>query len=64
MEGIEKFCPFIRDICRNDCVFRCGKSVSQGITTCLIAAKLDKMNDNQHNDLVEVANKMDLFVGC
>lgn len=49
------FCPFIKDICRADCVFKhhnvsCGSNVSD----CLIAVKLFDINERQDDVLQEI----------
>lgn len=55
MSAFEKFCPFIKDTCREDCTFRCRNvTTSQGITTCLIASKLDCINEMMSDQLTSI----------
>jgi len=56
---MNNFCPFIKGDCRDDCTFRCrNTTTSQGATTCLIASKLDAINEFQHDDLMEIQDKI------
>ena len=51
------FCPFINGDCRKDCTFHCHKVAGtelSGITECLIASKLDSVNDTQTDQLSEI----------
>lgn len=53
----KNFCPFIKGECRTDCTFRCSKVlISQGITTCLIASKLDCINEMISDQLTSIEN--------
>ena len=49
---IIKYCPFIKDLCREDCVFRHRNvATSDGIYSCLIAIKLSEINAFQSDEL-------------
>ena len=53
------FCPFIKDECRTDCVFRCNprsgsSSMYHEVLHCLIASRLDAMNTQQEDQLSEL----------
>lgn len=64
MDHTEKFCPFIHAACRRDCKFRCSSTdLPQGAATCLIASKLDKINEIQHDDFKDILDKMDFYIG-
>lgn len=53
------FCPFIKDSCRKDCVFFRKLAISGGdVTNCLIAGKLDAINDYQSDQLTEISQKI------
>jgi hypothetical protein len=53
----KKYCPFINGPCRNDCVFKTnGVAVRDTIYSCLIAIKLNDINEMQHDDLSEIWN--------
>ena len=53
------FCPFIKDNCRNDCVFKYHNvAYSNKIYNCLIAIKLSDINDMQHDDLSAIWNEV------
>lgn len=53
-----KYCPFIKGTCRDDCVFKCYDFAAPGnkIYNCLIAIKLSDINEMQHNDLTDIWN--------
>jgi hypothetical protein len=51
------FCPFIKDACRSDCVFKHQiGTLSNNSDSChfLDAYKLSKTNDKEHEDLVSI----------
>lgn len=53
------FCPFIKDECRNDCVFHCrpraaSQSMSNPVLSCVIASRIDAMNTDQRDQLSEL----------
>ena len=53
------FCPFIKDDCRQDCVFRCrprasSPSMQQPALTCVLASRIDAMNTSQEDQLSEL----------
>lgn len=57
-------CPFINDICDVSCVFRCrpcatSNSMMNSTTTCLIAKKLDSLNEMQSDQLTEVVQAIE-----
>ena len=55
----KKFCPFVKDLCRDDCVFKTRNVASpDGVHNCLIAVKLSDINDMQHDDLVAIWNEV------
>ncbi len=57
-DKFEKYCPFINGQCRTNCTFHTHNiATSSGITVCLIFAKLDDINECQHDDLAEILNK-------
>ena len=48
---MKDFCPFIKGTCREDCVFRHHAILlTTGISTCLIAAKLDDIPRLQNDE--------------
>lgn len=50
-----KFCPFIKTECREDCAFRVGLcSTSNGTSPCQIFIKLDCINEFQSDQLTEI----------
>ena len=61
------FCPFIKDECREDCVFRCrpratSPSILNGPLTCVLASRIDEMNTDQRdqlNDLIDSVRALD-----
>lgn len=54
-----KFCPFIKSECREDCVFKYHKVASGNkVYDCLIAIKLSDINDMQHDDLAAIWNAL------
>jgi len=51
----KNFCPFIKETCRDDCMFRCRNvTASQGPITCLIASKLDAINEMTSDQLTSI----------
>lgn len=53
------FCPFINGSCNNACVFKVhNTSTSYGISTCLIAIKLDSINDHQSMQLDDIISRI------
>ena len=53
------FCPFTRDECNLDCVFRCrpraaSQSMEHTTLPCVLAARIDAMNTNQEDQLSEL----------
>ncbi len=49
------YCPFIKDVCREDCVFSCRYTVtSQCTTTCLLVSKIDSINGRQYEQLANI----------
>lgn len=54
------FCPFIQNICRSSCVFKCNNvTLPDGSTSnCLIAIKLASINEMQHNDISAILNEV------
>ena len=58
------FCPFIKDTCNSECVFRCrpcasSQSMMESTTTCLIMKKLDAANDMQQDQLSEILSAIE-----
>lgn len=58
------FCPFIQGECNSNCVFRCrpcavSQSMMQPSTECLIAKKLDYLNDMQQDQLSEILSSLE-----
>lgn len=58
------FCPFIKETCNPECVFRCRQSASsqsmmEPTTTCLIVKKLDSANDMQYDQLSEILSAVE-----
>ncbi|MEY8002014.1 hypothetical protein AB8U03_17860 [Clostridium sp. Mt-5] len=53
MPNDKNFCPFIKGVCRNDCVFKYHNIALHGgaISDCLIAVKLSDINELQHDDI-------------
>ena len=50
-------CPFLNEPCREECMFHCNHLISTthvGLSPCLIAVKLDQINEYNHDDLVNV----------
>ena len=49
----KKFCPFVKTLCRDDCVFKTRNVAGNHgeIFNCLIALKLNDINEMQHDDL-------------
>lgn len=55
-----KYCPFVNGNCRSDCTFKTvNTSASHGILSCLIAIKLDQINEFQSDQLTELKNHLD-----
>lgn len=55
MYNAKNHCPFINGSCRDDCVFKCNNVASgRGIYSCLIAVKLDDINEHQSDQLNEI----------
>lgn len=54
----KKFCPFIKGLCRDDCVFKTHYVASNNgeIYNCLIAVKLSEINEMQHDDFAAIWN--------
>ena len=57
------FCPFCKDDCNPDCVFRCRpRAASPCMDTnplpCIIASRLDAMNTDQHDQLDDILSKV------
>ena len=53
------FCPFLKDLCENSCVFKVhNTATSYGISTCLIAIKLDSINDQQSMQLDDIISRI------
>lgn len=57
------FCPFTRDECNRDCVFRCyPKAVSGEMVhdtlTCILAARLYAANPEQQDQLSELIDSV------
>ena len=55
------FCPFIKDECHPDCVFRCrpraaSESMDHAQLRCVIASRLDAINTEQRDQLSELIN--------
>lgn len=53
------FCPFIKDECRVDCVFRCmpraaSPSMMHDTLTCVLASRISEMNTEQQDQLNEL----------
>lgn len=56
----KNFCPFIKDKCRDDCVFHCDLvATERGIYSCLLAIKLQDINGYEHDDLTEILHSID-----
>lgn len=58
------FCPFTKDTCNPSCAFRCrpcatANSMMEPTTTCLIAKKLDSLNDMQSDQLTEIVQAIE-----
>lgn len=54
---MNKFCPFIKAECREDCIFRVGLcSTANGTSACQIFIKLDCINEAQADQLTEIKN--------
>ncbi len=58
------FCPFIKDVCDPSCAFRCrpcatSNSMEIATTTCLIAKKLDSLNEMQSDQLTEIVQAIE-----
>lgn len=61
------FCPFIKDECRSDCVFRCrpraaSESMDHAPLRCVIASRLDAVNTEQRDqlsELIDAVNALD-----
>ena len=52
-------CPFINSECRSDCVFKTRRtSTTFGTSSCLIAIKLDSINDAQMDQLTEISQSI------
>jgi hypothetical protein len=55
----KKLCPFIKDLCRDDCVFKTHNvACGHDIYNCLIAVKLSDINEAQHDDLAAIWNEV------
>jgi len=56
----KNFCPFIKDICRNDCVFKHNNVAlpNGNVSNCLIAIKLTDINEMQHDDITDILNEI------
>lgn len=57
------FCPFIRDECNRDCVFRCRpqaipRETVHDTVTCLLAARIYAMNPAQQDQLSELIDSV------
>lgn len=50
------FCPFVNGTCKSNCMFHAKSMIAtpNGITSCLIAAKLEEINEYQHDDLNDI----------
>ncbi len=56
----KKFCPFIKELCREDCTFYHGNVLTEGkIYNCLIAIKLSDINELQHDDLMSILDEIE-----
>ena len=54
---MKDFCPFIKGKCNDDCVFKCANTATEhGISDCLLAVKLDAINEYQTDQLSEIEN--------
>ena len=61
--GERMFCPFIKDECRADCVFRCrpraaSSSMMQDTLTCVLASRISEMNTEQQDQLNELIDSV------
>lgn len=56
----KNFCPFIKGVCRSDCVFKCHNvALPDGDTSnCLIVIKLTDINEMQHDDITAIWNEV------
>ncbi|GAA0121740.1 hypothetical protein UT300018_10560 [Clostridium faecium] len=52
----KKYCPFIKDVCRDDCVFKYHNVAcpSGKVQSCLIAVQLYGINDMQRDQLENI----------
>jgi hypothetical protein len=57
----KKFCPFIGALCRDDCVFKYHNVAGPGgkAYNCLIAIKLNDINEYQHDDLSSILDAIE-----
>jgi len=57
-KNMGKFCPFVNGSCRSDCTFKINTTATEhGMSGCLIAVKLEGVNENQSNQLMQLFNK-------
>ncbi len=53
------FCPFLNGECRNDCAFKTRNTATTfGTSSCLIAVKLDCINEHQADQLTEITQSI------
>lgn len=51
----KKFCPFIKDLCRDDCTFHShNTAIGNSVHDCLIAIKLEGINDMEYDQLENI----------